>query len=129
MRRLLIAAVMCVLLFIQPLQAQQPSPPPENVTMAWLQPGMLLVRWQQKSAADKTSVMRCTRKNENECVVYTEIFNRFGGVRYAVIAAQPNDPIRLAEYKLSAPSWALLHWTASVYAPSYEVQVPVVIQK
>lgn len=128
MRRLLVALALSLLLFMQPTQAQQASQPPSDVTMAWLQPGMLLVRWQQHSAADKTSVMRCTLRKENECVVYTEIFNRFGGVRYAVIAAQPNDPIRLAEYKLGS-SWSLLHWTASVYAPEYNVQVPVVIQK
>lgn len=128
MRRLIVALALSLLLFIQPSRAQQPSQPPSDITMAWLQPGSLLIRWQQNSAADKTSVMRCTRKKEDECIVYTEVFNRFGGVRYAVIAAQPNDPIRLAEYKLGA-SWSLLHWTASLYAPSYEVQVPVVIQK
>ncbi len=123
---MLMLVVLCV--GSVPTQADTTSPLPSDVTMGWLRPGILLVRWQQNSSADKTDLMRCRLQREDECVVYTQVFDHIPGWRYAAVAAQPNDPIRLAEYGLGASAWQLRSWSTSYYAPGYEVQVPVVMR-
>ena len=121
-----VALLVGILVGNAPSYAEDSGPPPEVLRLQWLEPGALLVVWHQGSAADKVTVMRCDARNTERCVPYLDVFNRIAGKRFAVLPAQPGDPIRIAEWRYVGNGFfEQIHWTPPQVVPSYPTFLPV----
>lgn len=107
-------------------RAQSAYQPPHVVQLRWLEPGQLLVQWDQHSAADKVTVMWCRAWNPDVCKPYLEVFNRQPGPRFAVLPAEPGMFVRFAEWEAADGTFKLLSWEPGTAAPQYGTLLPIV---
>lgn len=109
-------------------RAQSAYQPPQAVQLHWLEPGQLLVQWDQHSAADKTTVMWCREWDPNVCKPYLEVFNHTPGPRYAILPTEPGAFVRFAEWEAADGTFSLLSWEPGTAAPQYGTLLPVLAQ-
>lgn len=122
-----VALLISFLIQAAPIQADAYTPP-HAVQLRWLDPGQLLVQWEQVSQADKVTVMWCREWDQNVCKPYLEVFNRQPGPRYAVLPAEPGMFVRFAEWEAAEGTFKLLSWEPGTAAPQYGTLLPAVVR-
>lgn len=129
-----IVCLVCCLIFLQTTseQLQASVPPsqqgkPEQLTVRWLEPGQLLLRWRQQSNANRVIVYSCPTKDVSTCIVVAELQGEIQGVRTATLWGQPGQYTLIGEFRVDTSNiYNMYGWTDPVQIPLYPTYLPVV---
>lgn len=126
--------VIGILLLLAPLGGQTTAQEtawraPERVTVRWLEPGYVLVRWHQRSDADYVLLGVCDSATitEDTCTLTTALRHRMAGVQMATMWGQPGNAIYFWEYRtIGANAYAPLgEAIGPLLLPPYPTYLPV----
>jgi hypothetical protein len=130
MRRWTISGVLVLVAFLLgstvPTTTARDLRPPEALTVRWLEPGWVLVRWRQVGDADYVVVYSCA--DTDRCVAIGALEGAIGGVRTATAWGQPGQYVKIGEFhSTSTPhTYTVYGWSDPIQLPPYETALPVV---
>lgn len=100
---------------------------PEQITVRWLEPGQLLLRWRQLSNANRVIVYSCPTKDVMTCSVVAELQGEIQGVRTATVWGQPGQYTLIGEFRADTSNiYNMYGWTEPIEIPTYPIFLPVV---
>jgi hypothetical protein len=121
-----VALLVSALAYDAPISTARDLRPPEALTVRWLEPGWVLVRWKQMGDADYVVIYSCIEPDQ--CTVVGALEGAIQGTRTATAWGAPGHSIKIGEFHTTNTPhvYAIYGWSDAVQLPSYPTLLPAI---